>query len=215
MSLQEKEGAARERTIASWYANDEARGDKLRVKFQAPADVQGTGLLSLEVVGSGDTDDEQWLYLPAFKKTRRIGQAELGDRFVGTDFYPVWLRQLDDYTYSLLPSETLDGHDCWVIEALPAAARVVKQSPYGRTVLWVRKDNAFVVRARVFDRKLQPLKTNRRGGPQPVTKEAWRADVTTVVDVARKHRTVVTVIDREVKANADDVFTHRRQLESE
>lgn len=215
MTLQEKDGASRERTLESWYANDEKNGDKLKIRFQTPADVQGTGLLSLEVVGA-ESDDEQWLYLPAFKKTRRIAQAELGDRFVGTDFFyeDMKRRRLDDYTYTLLPAESIEGQECWVIEAIPSAPKVVKQSPYGKTMLWVRKDNYFVVRARVFDKKLAPLKQIDSSGLKQVNKLAWRADQTTVVDVTRKHRTVMTVIDREVKTTADDVFT-RRLLESE
>ncbi len=217
MTLQEKDGGNRERTVESWYANDEKIGDRLKIRFQAPADVQGTGLLSVETLGDGaDRDDEQWLYLPAYKKTRRIAQAELGDRFVGTDLFYEDLkrRRLDDYTYALLPSETIEGQECWVLEVLPASAKVTKQSPYGRTMLWVRKDNYFVVRARVFDRKLQPLKQIDSSGLKQVGKVAWRADQTTVVDVTRKHRTVVTVIDREVKSAPDDVFS-RRMLEAE
>ena len=46
MTLQAKDGANRERTLESWYANDEKGGDRLKIRFQAPADVQGTGLLS-------------------------------------------------------------------------------------------------------------------------------------------------------------------------
>ncbi len=213
MTLQEKDGQTRERTLEGWYAQ-EAGGDKLRIRFQSPADVKGTGLLSVEVKGS--PDDEQWLYLPAFQKTRRIPQVELGERFVGTDFFyeDMKRRKTDDYGYQLLPDEGIDGQPCWVIEATPTAPSVIKQSPYGKSTLWVRKDNYFVVRMRLFDKKLQPLKQIDATGLKQVNKQAWRADQTTVVDVARKHRTVVTVLEREVKNAGENVF-EKRNLETE
>ena len=154
MTLQEKDGVSRERTVEGWYANDDKNGDKLKIRFQTPADVQGTGLLSIEVLSAGESDDEQWLYLPSFKKTRRIAQAELGDRFVGTDLFyeDMKRRRLDDYTYTFLPEESVEGQPCFVIEALPSSPKVIKQSPYGRTMLWARKDNFFIVRVRVFDK---------------------------------------------------------------
>lgn len=214
MVLQEKDGPPRERTLESWTVADDKGGDKTRVKFHSPADVQGTGLLSLENTQGGE--DEQWLYLPAFKKTRRVGQSELGDRFVGTDIFyeDMKRRHVDDYAYKALPSEVVDGQDCWLIEATPSAPKVVKESPYGKSLTWVRKDNFFVVRARLFDKKLEPLKQLDATRLKQIAKTAWRADLVTIVDVKRKHRTVVTILEREVKPTADDVFT-KRHLEAE
>lgn len=214
MTLQEKDGPARERVMESWSLTDKKTGDRLRIKFHSPADVQGTGLLSLENVSGGD--DEQWLYLPAFKKTRRVAQSELGDRFMGTDLFyeDMKRRHTDDYTHKLLPEEKVEGQDCWVIESTPSAPKVVKESPYGRSMTWVRKDNYFIVRVRLFDKKLEPLKQIDVTGLKKVSGTAWRADQTTVVDVKRKHRTLITVLEREAKALSPDVFT-RRELESE
>lgn len=214
MILQEKDGPAREREVESWNSADDKRGDKMRIRFLAPAEVRGTGLLSLENTSGGD--DEQWLYLPAFKKTRRVGQAELGDRFVGTDIFYEDLkrRRVDDYAYTLVGSETVGGQDCWVIESKPSAPKVVKESPYGRTQVWLRKDILFSVRVRFFDRRNEPLKQLETTRLVAISKQAWRADETTVVDLKRKHRTVLSIIQRDTKAPAEDVFS-RRLLESE
>lgn len=214
MVLQEKDGPPRERIVETWNAADDKNGDKSRVRFHSPADVQGTGLLSIENVSGGE--DEQWLYLPAFKKTRRVGQAELGDRFVGTDFYyeDMKRRSVEDSAYKLLPDEKIDDQDCWVIEATPSAPKLVKESPYGKVQLWLRKDNLFVIKARFFDKKLAPLKELKTSRLKQVTKVAWRADETQVIDVKRKHRTMVSTTERDVRETAEDVFT-RRQLEAE
>lgn len=212
MVLQEKDGAPRERAVESWTA-DLPAGAKMRVRFTAPADVAGTGTLSLENPGG---TDEQWLYLPAFKKTRRLGTAELGDRFVGTDFFyeDMKSRSVDDYAYTMLPAEKVDGQDCYVIESKPKAEKVVKESPYGKTILWMRKDNLAVVRMRFFDRKLEPLKQMDMQKLKAVSKTAWRPDETTIVDVRRKHRTMVTILSRETSPLSDDEFS-RRALEAE
>jgi hypothetical protein len=213
MQLQGKDETPRERQVESWTSQDDSSGDKLRVKFHAPAEVKGTGLLSLEAKTG---DDEQWLYLPSFKKTRRVGQSELGDRFVGTDFFyeDMKRRQVSDYTYVLLREEKVDGQDCYVIESKPSAPKVVKESPYGKTEVWLRKDNLFAIRIRFFDRNQEPLKQLDATKISAVTKTAWRADATLMVDIKRKHRTLMTVTKRESKATAEDVFS-RRLLESE
>lgn len=212
MVLQEKDGEPKERVLENWV-DDRPSGYRFRVRFTAPADVAGTGVLSLEKKGD---DDEQWLYLPAFKKTRRLGSAELGDRFVGTDFFyeDMKNRNVDDYTYTMLPAETLEGQECWVIEGKPSAPKIVKESPYGKTVAWMRKDNLAIVRVRYFDKKDQPLKQLDATKLKQITKSAWRPEETTMVDVRRKHRTTMTLLLRETADLADDQFS-RRALESE
>lgn len=212
MVLQEKDGPARERVLETWL-DDRPSGGRMRVRFGAPADVAGTGVLSLENPGGSD---EQWLYLPAFKKTRRLGDSDLGDRFVGTDFFyeDMKSRNVDDYSYTMLPAEKLDGADCWVIEGVPAGAKMIKESPYGKTIMWLRKDTLATVRVRFFDRKGQPLKQLELQKLKAVSKTAWRADETTMVDVRRKHRTNVVVLSRETTEIPDDQFS-RRALESE
>lgn len=212
MVLQEKGGAPRERVVETWV-DDRPSSGRVRVRFNAPADVSGTGVLSLE---KPSADDEQWLYLPAFKKTRRLGSAELGDRFVGTDFFyeDMKSRSVDDYAYVQLADEVIEGQACHVIDATPRADEVVRESPYGKTTLWLRKDNLAVVRIRYFDRQLQPLKQFEARKLKAVSKTAWRADATSMLDVRRQHRTNVEVLERETNPLSDDQFS-RRALESE
>lgn len=213
MVLQEKGGDSRERSLETWAESDARSGDKTRIRFESPADVRGTGLLSVEKTGA---EEEQWLYLPAFKKTRRVGSGELGDRFVGTDLFYEDLkrRKVSDFTHALLPAETLDGQECWVIESVPTAPALVRETPYGKSQTWLRKDTLMAVRGRYFDKKLEPLKQIDFAKVVKVDKTAWRANQMTVVDLKRKHRTIVTVIEREVKDTPLDTFT-TRHLEAE
>ncbi|XXF78427.1 outer membrane lipoprotein-sorting protein [Myxococcaceae bacterium GXIMD 01537] len=214
--LQDQGGAQRVRQVEFLTLDGEGRGDKLRVRFLQPADVKGTTLLSLQAPADKDQDD-QWLYLPSFRKTRRVGQAELGDRFVGTDFFfeDLKRREVEDYSYRILGSETVDGQDCHLIEAVPLAPNVVKESPYGKSHVWLRKDNLFAVRVRSFDRKLQPLKEMRMTQARKVSGTAWRADETSVIDVQRKHRTILTVEQRQTEfpLAADTFSQHAMSIE--
>ncbi len=198
MVLQDSDGSERRRQLEFAFVQDDKAGDKTRVRFLGPAEIKGTALLSLED-GRGKST-EQWLYLPSFRKTRRIGASELGDRFVDSDIFYEDLkrRRVDDYQYKLLRTEKLADQDCFVIEAVPKDPTVAKETPYGRSQFWLRKDNLFIVKARFFDRDLKPLKETEATNLKQVTGQAWRAEQLTLVDVRRKHRTVLLVQSRKV-----------------
>lgn len=202
LSLQEKGGTERVRSLIMTTQQDPAlkQGDKQWIRFEAPGDVKGTQLLTLE---GTDGSVEQWLYLPAFKKTRRIGSAELGDRFAQTDFSYEDLkrRRVEDYAYTLAAApESVDGVECWVIDATPSSDKAKKESPYGKSQIWLRKDNLFPVKMRHFDKTGRPLKELKAEGLVKAQGNAWRADKLTMIDVQRNHRTIVTVTAREVLA---------------
>ena len=68
-------------------------------------------------------EDDQWLYMPALgEKLKRIAGGGKKNYFMGTDFSYEDLRneKLDDHTYHLIKEETLEGKNCYLIEALPA-----------------------------------------------------------------------------------------------
>ncbi len=199
MTLQAHGGATEKRTYVTTVAQDDHDGDKLHVRFTTPGDIAGTALLTLE---GKDRGDEQWLYLPSFKKTRRLGAAELGDRFVGSDLFYEDLRRhrVADYSHTLLREETIDGAPCYVIESVPTADKVKRESPYAKTHSWLRKDNLVAVRVRNFDRRGRPAKEVVTSKLVQVGGDAWRADRVEITDVTRKHRTVIEVLSRDTTA---------------
>jgi hypothetical protein len=176
----------------------EKSGDKTRLRFAAPADIKGMTLLTLAPTQG---DDEQWLYLPSFKKTRRIGGSELGDRFAGSDLFYEDLRQrpVDDFTYKFLKTESYRGFDCHLVEGTPANEAIAKESPYGKRQVWLRADILAPLRVRMFDRQLKPVKELQYDNLKQLGPKAWQPDLMTVVDVQRKHRTIVTVEKRETR----------------
>jgi outer membrane lipoprotein-sorting protein len=197
MVLQPKGGEQRTRSFKLYWAQDDAGGDKVMVRFLSPADIKGTALLTVEDKATGD--DQQWMYLPAFKKTRQVGTTELGDRFVNSDvfFEDLKHRYAKDYQHKLLGSEKQEGQDCWVIESTPVTPKVKQESPYGKIAWWLRKDSLAIAKMQSFDRNMKPWKEAVYADLKPVAGEAWRAARMTVVDVRRQHRTVLIYEDRE------------------
>lgn len=84
MQLQSKDGNPRQRELYS-YGKEKGGGERWSLmRFIKPDDVRGTGLLTQDHPGD---ESDQWLYLPALKKVRRISSSRKGGRFVGSDFF--------------------------------------------------------------------------------------------------------------------------------
>ncbi len=131
---------------------------KFLVKFSSPADINGTAFLQIE---HSEGEDDLWIYLPALKKSRRLVANNKKDSFVGSDFSygDVLLPKVNLYRHSLTGSEAIEGHDCFVVESIPADDAVKANSGYGKKITWVRKDNFLETRVEYFDLAGRPLKT--------------------------------------------------------
>ncbi len=147
MVLIDRRGNERKRTIQAF--KKERGEDTLQVMFFLfPPDVEGTGFLTYDHAGIDDEDD-QWLYLPALQKTKRIAASGKSGSFMGSDFNYSDLTTLDleNYDFSLLKEDEVRGEGVWVIEARPRSPRVVDETGYEKSLLLVRQDNYFVIRA--------------------------------------------------------------------
>lgn len=119
------------------------------IYFIQPADVKDTTFLVQEQ-GSG-LDDNQWIYLPATRKVRKIASSEKDKSFMGTDFSydDMSDRDIDEFNHELLKeSEMIDGQDCYVVKS------VKKKNPsYAATIAWINKSNWCIVQAHMYDKK--------------------------------------------------------------
>jgi hypothetical protein len=207
MVLQSEQGEQRSLSLELTKTHTDSEGDKTKVRFTSPAEIKDTALLSITPPGQ---DGEQWLYLPAFRKTRRVGGGELGDRFAGSDMFYEDLknRAVDDFKYAYVKTEAVKGFDCHVLEGVPARPEVAKDSPYGKKQIWLRADILLPVRLRMFDRQLKPIKELTYENIKQIGPKAYEADTLTVVDVQRKHRTLVTVNERQTQPKlSPDTFS--------
>ncbi len=197
MKLLSKTGAVKERRLVRYTLTGPDHFSKLLIRFLAPRSVENTGLLTWEAQSG---DDDQWLYLPATKKVKRIAATGKSHRFMGTDFafedmQPESVRL---HRYELLGSETVDGQDCHVIEAVPATERHAAESGYSKRKLWVRKDNYFTVKREYHDRrgKLEKVGTERK--LVQVKGTVWRATELEMHDLEAGTRTILVVESRAV-----------------
>ena len=206
LKLTNKAGAVKERKLVRWVLRGAGDLEKILVRFTAPRDVENTGLLVWE---AKDGNDDQWLYLPALKKPKRIAASGKKNRFMGTDFSFEDLQPeaLALHTYTLAGSETVDGQECFVVEAVPTGRRA-EDSGYGKRRLWIRKDNHATIKREYYDKQgvLEKVESLRKLASVKGT--VWRPGEIEMQDVRNGTRTVLViegrVIDRGLK---EDFFT--------
>ncbi len=147
MVLIDRKGNQRTREIES-YAKDFGEDTYRMMFFREPADVLGTGFLTYDY-DDESRDDDQWLYLPALRKTKRIASQDKSGSFMGSDFNysDMTSRNLSDYDFTLQKEMPLGDHKVWVIEAIPRGEDVIDETGYKKSLLLVRQDNYVVVRA--------------------------------------------------------------------
>jgi len=147
MILIDKRGKKRVRRIHA-FNKDKGEDTFKLMFFLEPADVKDTAFLTYDY-DDANKDDDQWLYLPALRKSKRIASSDKTSSFMGSDFSyaDMTKRALDNYKYTLLKEMEVRGNKTWLIESLPRTKRVIDKYGYTKSVLFVRQDNFVVVRA--------------------------------------------------------------------
>jgi hypothetical protein len=158
MVLIDKRGAQRVRKLRA-YGRDVGADEQSIMFFVAPADVERTGFLTYDYKDPA-RDDDQWLYLPALSRTKRIASSDKSGSFMGSDFSyaDMTKRPLDHYRYTLMKELEIDGHPVWQIEAVPITEQEQEETGYTKSVMFVRKDNFVVVRSVAWVKKGSRLK---------------------------------------------------------
>ncbi len=188
---------------------------KLVVKFSTPPDIKGTGVLQIE---HSDSDDDVWVYLPALRRSRRLVANNKKDSFAGSDFSygDITLPKVDQFRHTLLRSEKVDDHECYVVESVPATEAIKTNSGYSKKVTWVRTDNFVENKVEYYDIAGRVLKTQRTARHQLVEpdKGRWVVMHREMTNHQTGHRTTITASKAEAVAIPDESFT-TRFLESE
>ena len=212
MILIDKNGKKRIRDIKS-YSKDFGPDEYRILFFKSPADVKNTAFLTYDY-DDPNKDDDQWLYLPALKKVKRIPSADKSGSFMGSDFsyFDMTDRDLEDYDFKLLKETKVRGKEAWVIETTPRNSKVIKESGYLKSIGIVRKDNYVVVRSIGFmkhgkKKYLDVRKLHKQNG-------IWVPDEMTMTTKKGKqtlHKTILKFSHIKVnKPLSDDLFTTRR-----
>jgi hypothetical protein len=147
MILIDKRGQQRVREMRT-FSKDRDKDEFSLMFFLSPADVKDTGFLTYDYDEEGK-DDDQWLFLPALKKTKRIAAGDKSGSFMGSDFSysDMSKRNLDNYDYTLMKETEVNGNKVWQIQAVPRTDEEIKETGYTKSVAFVQQDNFVVIRS--------------------------------------------------------------------
>jgi len=175
MILRNRRGSESRREIRTKTLEMQNDGDKSLSLFDEPADVKGTAMLTFS---HGLRPDDQWLYLPALKRVKRIASRNKSGPFMGSEFAyeDIGSQEVEKYRYNYLREEACGpGWRCHVVECIPA----YEYSGYSRQVGWVDTKEYRPVTLEFYDRKGDHLKTLKWKGYKSYRLPAsnyWRAD---------------------------------------
>lgn len=158
MVLIDKHGKERVRRIRT-HRKDKGKDVLKLMFFLYPPDVKNTGFMTYDY-DDPEKDDDQWLYLPALKKTKRIASTDKSKSFMGSDFTysDMTSRNLEDYDFKIVKTQAVNNVNTWIIEAMPKNETVIEETGYTKSLLFVRQDNYVVIRAVHFVKEGNRLK---------------------------------------------------------
>ncbi|TNF57322.1 MAG: outer membrane lipoprotein-sorting protein [Rhodobacteraceae bacterium] len=150
--------------------NADDSGSRSLLIFEWPGDIRNTALLTHSF---DRTADDQWLYLPAVRKVRRISGSGRSGSFVGSEFaYEDMLDQnVSEFTYLWQRAEPCPNAPgpCDVVDRTP-----VGTSSYSVQRMWVDQRDGRVRVVQYFDRRGAHLKTLEISGYVRHEGRYWR-----------------------------------------
>ena len=199
MTLKNKSGDTSKRLIRIRTLEVDGDGDKSMSIFDEPADVKGTKMLTYS---HGLEPDDQWLYLPALKRVKRISSRNKSGPFMGSTFAfeDLGSQEVEKFSYRYLRDEACGEFQCHVLELTPA----YEFSGYTRQVVWMDKAAYRVVKVDYYDRKQTLLKTLSAGDFQQFLDHYWRPGRMEMVNHQTGKSTLLEWTDYEFKTGLDE-----------
>lgn len=199
MTLRNKHGDTSVRELRTRALEVQGDGDKSLIVFDTPADVKGTALLSF-THKSGP--DDQWLFLPALKRVKRIASDNKAGPFMGSEFAYEDLssQEVEKYAYKFLRDEVVDGVPMFVLERYP----VDPKSGYTRQVVWMDQAELRAHKVEYYDRKQSLLKTLTAKGFKQYLGKHWRPSELTMVNHQTGKSTVLEFSDYRFQTGLKD-----------
>lgn len=148
--LRTARGEERFREVAFYSKDNEEDLSRMLMRFLSPADVKGTGFLTLE---TSDDDEERYLYLPALRRVKKIATSGSGGNFMSSDYtyYDIGEPKIDDWTYELAGEEQRGERMYYKLECKPVSLQVRQDTGYGLIVRWVDKENYRIPYSELYD----------------------------------------------------------------
>ena len=198
MILRNRQGQESQRKLRFKVIEMEGDGDRSMFVFDEPRDVKGTALL---VHAHEEEDDDQWLYLPALKRVKRISSSNRSGSFMGSEFAyeDMSIQEVEKFTWRYLRDEPCEELTCTVSERIPTD----RKSGYSRQLVWRDKDHLRVRKVEYYDRKDEHLKTLTMENYQQFLDRYWYAGEMTMVNHQTGKSSVLTWSDYEFRTDLD------------
>ncbi len=206
MTLINANGQERER-LMKMIVLEQTEGDKSLMEFLSPADVKGTKFLNYEHVRK---DDDQWLYLPALKRVKRIASKNKSGSFMGSEFAYEDLSSfnVDKYVYEGDAQEVeIDGKKMYLGESKPFS----KNSGYTKQIFWVDANTFLLHKMEYYDRKQELLKTAYYSDYKKIS-GIWRIGKIEMINHQNDKKTILIWEDETIKNGLKDKDFHKRVL---
>lgn len=208
MTLKQDSGNERIREIQQ-YTKQYPTMEKKIMFFISPADVRNTSFMTWSYHETGKEDD-QWIFLPALKKIRRISSDSKSDYFMGSDFTYDDLgdRHPAKDDHKILSTEILNGEECYVIESSPKE----KNYMYSKTITWVIKDKWIGLQKKFYNEEgeyqkiLNIKKYAQIDGFWIITESVMR-------NILKEHTTMMMLSDLKINTSLKDQIFNARTME--
>ena len=188
--------------------------------FLSPADVKNTSYMSFEFDDTNKEDDA-WIYLPALKKVKRIASNDKSGSFMGSDFSYSDINgiKIEDWDYTFIKESLLvNDVDTWVIQGLPKNTKkekVLDETGYLKSLLWIQKDNFMLVKAKYWIKKGRKIKYLKVEDIKKVD-NIWTAHKMTMVTTAKgkvEHTSFLKFSNVRYNKDIDDAYFTTRSME--
>ena len=199
MVLRDRQGRESIRQMRFKVLEVPGDGDKSLFVFDQPRDVQGTALLTH---AHANTPDDQWLYLPALERVKRISASTRSGSFMGSEFSyeDMSAPEVEEYTYRYLRNEPCGELTCTVTEQFP----LDEKSGYSRKLIWQDTGELRTWKMELYDRRDSHLKTLTFADYQQYLDRYWRAGQQTMVNHLTGASTVLNWTDFQFGTGLED-----------
>ena len=198
MILRNKRGQESKRELRLRVIEVEEDGDRTMFVFDRPRDVKGTAFL---VHAHKEGPDDQWLYLPALKRVKRISSSKQSGSFMGSEFSyeDMGAVEVEKYTHRYLRDEPCGDLQCAVLERTPLS----RDSGYSRQLVWLDRDELRTIQIQYFDRRDEHLKTMLVEDYAQYLDRFWRGSTVSMTNLLTGKSTVLLWSDVEFGTDLD------------
>ena len=177
------------------------------MQFERPRDIAGTTLLSFSRF---DADDDQWLFLPALRRVKRISSSNKSGPFVGSEFAyeDILSQEYQRYRHRWLRDEPCGELSCFVVERIPRD----RNSGYTRQIVQFDKEHYRPIRIDYYDRKDALLKTLHYKNYRRYLSRYWRSHEMVMQNRQSGKSTILRVKNYEFRVGLREAYFRPSRL---